>query len=51
MFITLVKDMVSESIPIVLVADSGGVADFIRYGIEFLHEQGARDETDAVFLD
>ena len=37
--------MVSDSVPVVLVAESGGVADFIRYGIEFLHEQGARDES------
>jgi hypothetical protein len=36
--------MVSNSTPVVLVADSGGVADFVRFGIEFLHEQGARDE-------
>lgn len=37
--------MVIESISVVLIADSGGVADFIRFGIEFLHKQGARDES------
>ena len=26
-------------------ADSGGVGDFIRHGIEFLKEEGARDES------
>ena len=35
-----VKDMLSESVPVVLVAESGGVADFIRFGVEFLKETG-----------
>lgn len=29
----------------VVIANSGGVADFIRHGIELLKEHGARDET------
>ena len=32
--------MLSESVPVVLVAESGGVADFIRFGVEFLKETG-----------
>ena len=40
-----VKEMLIERIPIVVIAESGGVADFIKYGIEFLKEEGARDET------
>ena len=27
-----------------VIANSGGVADFIRHGIELLKEHGARDE-------
>ena len=37
--------MLCESIPCVVVAESGGVADLIRLGIEFLVEKGARDES------
>ncbi|CBY41308.1 unnamed protein product, partial [Oikopleura dioica] len=40
-----VKEMLCESIPCVIVAGSGGVADLIRLGIEFLVEKGARDES------
>ena len=40
-----VKEMLIKRIPIVLIAESGGVADFIKYGIEFLKEEGARDES------
>ena len=39
-----VKDMLSESVPVVLVAESGGVADFIRFGVEFLKETGEPQE-------
>ena len=34
-----------ERIPVVVIANSGGVADFIRHGIDLLKEHGARDET------
>ena len=37
--------MLIERIPTVVIAESGGVADFIKYGIEFLKDEGARDET------
>ena len=40
-----VKEMLIERIPVVVIANSGGVADFIRHGIELLKEHGARDET------
>ena len=41
----VIKKMLLERIPIVVIAYSGGVADFIRYGVELLKEHGARDET------
>ena len=40
-----VKEMLIERVPVVVIANSGGVADFIRYGVELLKEDGARDET------
>ena len=40
-----IKSMVLSSHPIILIAHTGGVCDFIRLGIEFLKSMGAIDDT------
>ena len=40
-----IKSMLLSSYPIILLAHTGGVCDFIRFGIEFLKSMGAIDDT------